>query len=121
MFLVGCAHAYKSKQKGFASSADGTEEGFTAGAQIADRVGKDNVFTVFQHVLSGDNNGENKSPIRGGIFDLAFERMVTDLLGLGWQGLLLAMNLSMVFMKSNTTRLQEIMRIISMVICFYPH
>lgn len=74
LFLVGCAHAYKSKQKGIASSAQGREDAWTAGAQIADRLGNDNVFTIFQHVLSGDNSGENKAPIRGGIFDLAFEK-----------------------------------------------
>lgn len=74
LFLVGCAHAYKSKQSGFASSAYGKDAELTAGAQIAERLGNDNVFTVFQHVLPGDNRGGHKSPIRGGVFDLAFER-----------------------------------------------
>lgn len=74
LFLVGCAHAYKSKQSGFGSSAYEKEAELTAGAQIAERLGNDNVFTVFQHVLSGDNSGGNKVPIRGGIFDLAFEK-----------------------------------------------
>lgn len=73
LFLVGCAHAYKSKQRGIASSAYGKDAALTAGAQIADKLGKDNVFTVFQHVLPGDNHGGNKSTIRGGIFDQAFE------------------------------------------------
>lgn len=31
------------------------------------------MFTIFQHVLPGDNNGANKSPIRGGVFDKVFE------------------------------------------------
>ncbi|MCI9284799.1 MAG: hypothetical protein HFJ91_03140 [Muribaculaceae bacterium] len=74
LFLVGCAHAYKSKQSGFASSAYGKGAALTAGAQIADKLGDDNVFTIFQHALSGDNSGRNKSAIRGGIFDLAFEK-----------------------------------------------
>ena len=73
LFLVGCAHVYKSDQAGFASSADGKESELTAGAQITNTLGKDNVFTVFQHVLPGDNRGGNKAPIRGGIFDKAFE------------------------------------------------
>lgn len=74
LFLVGCAHAYKSRQSGIASAAHGKENELTAGAQIAERLGNDNVFTVFQHVLPGNNYGGNKSAIRGGIFDLAFER-----------------------------------------------
>ncbi|MDE5657772.1 MAG: hypothetical protein K2I25_01815 [Muribaculaceae bacterium] len=73
LFLVGCAHAYKSHQSGFASSAAGQEAALTAGAQLSAKLGKNNVFTIFQHVLPGDNRGNNKSPIRGGVFDRAFE------------------------------------------------
>lgn len=73
LFLVGCAHAYKSNQAGFASAADGKEAELTAGLQISKALGRDKVFTVFQHVLPGDNHGGNKSPIRGGIFDAAFD------------------------------------------------
>lgn len=73
LFLVGCAHVYKSNQAGFASAADGKESDLTAGAQITNALGGDNVFTIFQHVLPGDNRGGNKAPIRGGIFDRAFE------------------------------------------------
>lgn len=73
LFLVGCSHAYKSNQSGIASAAFGKDDELTAGAQIAKALGNDNVFTVFQHVKSGDNNGGNKSAIRGGIFDKAFE------------------------------------------------
>ncbi|MDE6556626.1 MAG: hypothetical protein K2K55_06640 [Duncaniella sp.] len=73
LFLVGCAHAFKSNQSALASAAYGKENDITAGAQLAERLGDENVFTVFQHVLPGDNYGENKSPMRGGIFDRAFE------------------------------------------------
>lgn len=73
LFLVGCAHAYKSNQSGIASAAFGQDNELTAGAQIANALGYDNVFTVFQHVMPGNNHGGNKSPIRGGIFDKAFE------------------------------------------------
>ena len=73
LFLVGCAHAYKSRQSGIASAASGQAEVPTAGAQLTDRLGAENVFTVFQHVLPGDNTGNNKAPIRGGMFDRAFE------------------------------------------------
>ncbi|MDE6416718.1 MAG: hypothetical protein K2K68_06820 [Duncaniella sp.] len=73
LFLVGCAHAYKSNQSGIASAAFGKENELTAGAQIANALGSDKVFTVFQHVMPGDNHGGNKTAIRGGIFDKAFE------------------------------------------------
>lgn len=73
LFLVGCAHVYKSRQAGLGSAAYGKESAATAGYQLSERLGTDNVFTVFQHMLSGDNNGNNKSPIRGGVFDRAFE------------------------------------------------
>ncbi len=73
LFLVGCAHAYKSSQPGFASAAHGKDSEKTAGAQLVDRLGADNVFTVFQHVLPGDNRGGNRQPIRHGVFDKAFE------------------------------------------------
>ncbi|MDE5635097.1 MAG: hypothetical protein K2I52_02160, partial [Muribaculaceae bacterium] len=73
LFLVGCGHAYKSNQAGFASAAYGKGSELTAGAQLVNALGNDNVFTVFQHCLSGDNSGRNKSAVRGGIFDKAFE------------------------------------------------
>lgn len=73
IFLVGCSHAYKSNQHGIASAAAGKAPELTAGAQLAQTLGDDNVFTIFQHVLPGNNDGGNKSAIRGGIFDKAFE------------------------------------------------
>ena len=73
LFLVGCGHAYRSNQAGYASAADGKESELTAGAQITKALGSDQVFIVYQHGLSGDNHGGNKTPIRGGIFDTAFE------------------------------------------------
>lgn len=73
LFLVGCAHAYKTSVPGIASAPDGMRPSRTAGAQLAERLGMENVFTVFQHVLTSDNGGNNKSLIRGGVFDKAFE------------------------------------------------
>ncbi len=72
LFLVGCGHAYKSNQAGMASAAYGEDSQPTAAAQLVDRLGENNVFTVFQHIVSGDNGGGNKRPIRGGVFDKAF-------------------------------------------------
>lgn len=74
LFLVGCGHAYKSRQGGIASATYGKESAMTAGAQLVERLGKDKVFTVFQHILSGDNLGNYKAPLRGGVFDRAFEQ-----------------------------------------------
>ncbi|MDO5394540.1 MAG: hypothetical protein Q4F07_01100 [Bacteroidales bacterium] len=81
LFLVGCAHAYKSHQAGFASSAAGRDAALTVGAQLTADLGENNVFTIFQHVLPGDNSGNNKSPIRGGVFDKAFEAIGNRPLG----------------------------------------
>lgn len=72
LFLVGCGHAYKSSMAGFASAGGDGKENMTAGAQLAQRLGTKNVFTVFQHVMPCDNSGGHRSHIRGGIFDQAF-------------------------------------------------
>ena len=72
LFLVGCAHAYKSGMNGIASAGGDGKEEMTAGAQLARRLGIKNVFTIFQHVMPRDNSGKHQSAIRGGVFDLAF-------------------------------------------------
>ena len=72
LFLVGCGHAYKSRMAGFASAGGDGKEDLTAGAQLTQRLGSENVFTVFQHVMTCDNSGGHQSLIRGGIFDQAF-------------------------------------------------
>ena len=72
LFLVGCAHAYKSDLAGFASAGGDGKEELTAGAQLTQRLGPKNVFSIFQHVMTCDNSGGHRSLIRGGIFDQAF-------------------------------------------------
>lgn len=72
LFLVGCAHAHKHGAPGFNPTMSNGSRGLTAGSRLCDLLGGDNVFTIFQHAFSSDNNGRNKSPIRGGIFDYAF-------------------------------------------------
>ena len=72
LFLVGCAHVYKSGSEGIASAGGDGVEQMTAGAQLAQRLGSQHVFTLFQHVLPTDNGGGHSSAIRGGIFDQAF-------------------------------------------------
>ena len=86
LFLVGCAHAYKSRQAGIASAAHGRQEAMTAAAQLVERLGDDNVFTVFQHGLSGDNSGNYKAPLRGGVFDRAFEAIGNRPVGFKLEG-----------------------------------
>lgn len=73
LFVVGCGHAYRSHVPGHASAAYRRTAEMSAAAQLVDRLGKENVFTVFQHALPGDNDGNNRVPLRGGMFDLAFE------------------------------------------------
>lgn len=68
LFLVGCGHVAKSKVAGMYSGGDD----FTAGHQLTEKLGENNVFTIFQHNLTGDNIGRYKQPIRAGIFDKAF-------------------------------------------------
>ena len=86
LFLVGCAHVYESNQAGIASKADGKKADLTAGAQITEALGEENVFTVFQHALPGDNSGGNKKPARGGIFDEAFRLNGDKPVGFGLAG-----------------------------------
>lgn len=73
LFLVGCGHASKTDIPGTASTPRGMTPALTAGAQLAQRLGENNVFSVMQHSLSTDNSGRHPSKPRGGIFDRAFE------------------------------------------------
>ena len=70
LFEVGLTHAYKNDRL---ISLD-REAGPVAGAQLKQRLGEDAVFTVIQHIISGDNGGRHRSPLRGGVFDDAFTR-----------------------------------------------
>ena len=65
MFLVVCGHAYKSDLAGVASAGGDGKEELTTGAQLAQRLGSENVFTVFQHVMPCDNSGGHRALIRG--------------------------------------------------------
>lgn len=73
LFLVGTGHANKSnKIAGSFSSAEGKKAALTAGAQLKERLGEENVFIVTQHALTCDNS-RYYGMVRGGIFDKAFE------------------------------------------------
>lgn len=71
-FLVGCGHAFKSPIPGNYSAAAGKEAARTAAAQLAERLGNGEVFSVWQHCVSSDNGGERRAAVRGGVFDEAF-------------------------------------------------
>ena len=73
LFIVGCGHAYKSNVPGKNSTPDGHKQELTAGAQLAQRFSDQDVFTIFQHVITSDNSGNYMKLIRGGAFDRAFE------------------------------------------------
>ncbi len=73
LFLVGCAHASKSSVPGGYSAAAGKEPAMTAAVQLAERLGNGEVFSVWQHCVSSDNGGGRRAPVRGGVFDEAFE------------------------------------------------
>lgn len=74
LFIVGCAHAYKSSVPGIASVASGKDAQLTVVAQLAGRFAPEDVFTVFSHTEIISNNGVIHGKIRHGIFDLAFMR-----------------------------------------------
>lgn len=72
LFIVGCGHAFRSENPGFASTPRGQEQQFTAGAQLSKRLPADDLFILFQHCIASDNGGQAQSLLRGGIFDKAF-------------------------------------------------
>lgn len=72
LFIVGLAHAYKSK---ITDMAIGSKEGKmkpTAAAQLTAALSKDQVFSIFQHIPVINNNGHVFGKLRNGIFDYAF-------------------------------------------------
>ncbi|MFR1237239.1 MAG: hypothetical protein ACLSC9_13085 [Barnesiella sp.] len=74
LFIVGCAHAYKSSVPGIASAASGEDARLTVAAQLAGRFKQEDVFTVFSHTAIISNNGVIHGKIRHGVFDYAFMR-----------------------------------------------
>lgn len=73
LFIVGCGHAYKSGVPGGYSTPEGQERQQTAVAQLTRRFSDEEVFTIFQHVVAGDNSGKRQTLIRHGFFDRVFE------------------------------------------------
>jgi len=75
LFIVGCGHAYKSHVPGGYSTPREQKAELTAGAQLTERFTDNDVFTIFQHVIAGNNSGGNQSLLRDGFFDRVFEEM----------------------------------------------
>ena len=73
LFVVGYGHAYKSHFPGLQSTLKGQEPALSAGAQLAQRLSGEKVFTIFQHTPIGNNNGYLPGLIRQGLFDYVFE------------------------------------------------
>lgn len=72
MFIVGYSHAMKSNIDGIASSSTGQQAAPPAGNQLKARLGKDNVSTLFPHLMTIHNNGRVFGNLRQGIFDSIF-------------------------------------------------
>ncbi len=83
LFIVGCGHALKSDLLGFYS---GKEPSSSAAFLLRQRLGDENVFTIYQHNLTGDNMGRYKQPIRTGLFDRAFDATGNKPIGFKLEG-----------------------------------
>lgn len=73
LFIVGVGHAFKSRVPGFAVGR--AEPAPSAAAQLADRLGPRQVFTIFQHTPIISNNGTVHGLIRHGVLDAAFAEL----------------------------------------------
>ncbi|MDR1763683.1 MAG: hypothetical protein LBR64_07005 [Dysgonamonadaceae bacterium] len=69
LFIVGCMHAYKSSALQIGSLLI---NGLSAGYLLSEKLGNDNVFSIFTHTANGLNNGAILGKIRNGLFDYAF-------------------------------------------------
>ena len=83
LFMVGCGHALKSDLLGVYS---GKAPSCSAAFQLRQRFGDKNVFTIYQHDLTGDNMGRYKQPIRAGLFDMAFDAIANKPIGFKLEG-----------------------------------
>jgi hypothetical protein len=72
LFIVGYGHAWKSTVPGGASTPRGMTPAPTAGAQLAARFPRDEVFSIFQHSPRMTNIGGKGGLLRDGVFDRAF-------------------------------------------------
>ena len=86
LFLVGCGHACKSGWETIVTACGDVKEIKVAGGQLAERLGAENVFAVFQHAIPRDNMGRHRSVIRGGIFDQAFAEIGNRTVGFALKG-----------------------------------
>ncbi len=71
LFIVGTLHVYRTAAPGFASTMTHTEIP-SAGALLAARLPRGDVYSIFTHQAIMDNHGRVRGRIRGGVFDKAF-------------------------------------------------
>ncbi|MDR1552028.1 MAG: hypothetical protein LBS69_01010 [Prevotellaceae bacterium] len=71
LFIVGWGHAYKSPAK---QLAGWQINGLSAGFLLSDKIGKENVFSIFTHSPNMSNNGVIFGKLRKGLFDCVFEQ-----------------------------------------------
>lgn len=69
LFIVGLGHAYKSPALRRSSLL---KNGLSAGYILSEKLGKENVFSIFTHTVSVANNGYIFGKIRNGLFDYVF-------------------------------------------------
>ncbi|MDR0231248.1 MAG: hypothetical protein LBI82_03930 [Dysgonamonadaceae bacterium] len=69
LFIVGRSHAYKSP----ALTRGGLQiNGLSAGYILSEKLGKENVFSIFTHSASTTNEGHLHGKFRNGLFDFVF-------------------------------------------------
>jgi hypothetical protein len=71
LFIVGWEHAFKSPAK---QRAGWQINGLSAGFLLSDKIGKENVFSIFTHSPNISNNGIIFGKLRKGLFDHVFEK-----------------------------------------------
>ncbi|MDR0507973.1 MAG: hypothetical protein LBH32_14310 [Dysgonamonadaceae bacterium] len=71
LFIVGWGHAYKSTalQIGYWQT-----NGLSAGYILSEKLGRENVFSIFPHTVISTNEGDIFGKLRNGLFDWVFEK-----------------------------------------------
>jgi uncharacterized iron-regulated protein len=69
LFIVGWGHAYKSPAL---EIGRWQTNGLSAGYLLSEKLGKENVFTIFPHTVIMTNNGVVLGKLKNGLFDSVF-------------------------------------------------
>jgi uncharacterized iron-regulated protein len=71
LFIVGSGHAYKSSAL---NRALYQRNGMSAAALLSEKIGKENIFSIFTHSPVISNEGYTYGKIRKGLYDYVFEK-----------------------------------------------